>query len=433
MTESREAASAAPWFGTLPPDWPVVPLRYLVSFQGGGTPDKGNPDFWTGGTIPWVSPKDMKVDRIADSEDHITEAAVDGSATRLLPTGSVLVVVRGMILAHTLPVAVTTGPVTLNQDIKGLVCGARILPEYLHAVLTGQAGGLLSLADSSAHGTKKLETEVLQRLEVPCPPLAVQRRIVATVRAATAELKELIAAKQRVLDLIAEKRKSIFATVATRGLDPEARLRDSGALWLGEIPQHWEVRRIAWLFRERDERGAPDLPLLEVSIGSGVVEREFSDDRIESTAADFSTYKVAREGDVVFNKMRMWQGAVGVAPVDGLVSPDYVVAEPTGAVSPDYAGLLFRTETFSAECGRRSHGIVWDRLRLYWEGFREIAVPVPPRGEQRLIIDYLAHESVTLDRLRAATERTLELLKERRAALVAAAVTGQLPVEPFET
>ncbi len=253
------------------------------------------------------------------------------------------------------------------------------------------------------------------------------------MRAATAELKELIAAKQRVLDLIAEKRKSIVATVATRGLDPEARLRDSGALWLGEIPQHWEVRRIAWLFRERDERGAPDLPLLEVSIGSGVVEREFSDDRIESTAADFSTYKVAREGDVVFNKMRMWQGAVGVAPVDGLVSPDYVVAEPTGAVSPDYAGLLFRTETFSAECGRRSHGIVWDRLRLYWEGFREIAVPVPPRGEQRLIIDYLAHESVTLDRLRAATERTLELLKERRAALVAAAVTGQLPVEPFET
>ena len=195
-----------------------------------------------------------------------------------------------MILAHTLPVAVTTGPVTLNQDIKGLVCGPRILPEYLHAVLTGQAGGLLSLADSSAHGTKKLETEVLQRLEVPCPPLAVQRRIVATVRAATAELKELITAKQRVLDLIAAKRKSIVATVATRGLDPEARLRDSGALWLGEIPQHWEVRRIAWLFRERDERGAPDLPLLEVSIGSGVVEREFSDDRIESTAADFSTY-----------------------------------------------------------------------------------------------------------------------------------------------
>ena len=87
-----------------------------------------------------------------------------------------------------------------------------------------------------------------------------------------------------------------------------------------------------------------------VSINLGVVEREFSDDRSESTAADFNTYKIARTGDVVFNKMRMWQGAVGVAPIDGLVSPDYVVAQPTGALRSDYAGFLFRTRQFSAEC-----------------------------------------------------------------------------------
>src|SRR5204862_5986625 len=114
-----------------------------------------------------------------------------------------------------------------------------------------------------------------------------------------------------------------------------------------EIPAHWDTRRIAWLFRECDERGQPDLPLLEVSINVGVVLREFSDDRVESTAADFNTYKVARKGDIVFNKMRMWQGAVGVAPEDGLVSPDYAVAAPTGPLSPDYASLLFRTDMFS--------------------------------------------------------------------------------------
>ncbi|MCB1009140.1 MAG: restriction endonuclease subunit S [Acidobacteria bacterium] len=397
-----------------------------MSFQGGGTPDKGNPDFWTGGTIPWVSPKDMKVDRIADSEDHITEAAVDGSATHLLPTGSVLVVVRGMILAHTLPVAVTTGPVTINQDIKALVCGPRILPEFLHAVLAGQSGWLLSLADSSAHGTKKLETEVLRRLEVPCPPLEVQRGILATLQVRASNLDELSASKQRVLGLIAEKRKAIVATGVIRGVDPKAQLHYSGLPWLGEIPTRWSVRKLARLFRERDERGEPDLPLLAVSINAGVVEREFSDDRIESTAADFNTYKVARTGDVVFNKMRMWQGAVGVAPSDGLVSPDYVVAVPTGALRSEYAGMLFRTSQFSAECGRHSYGIVWDRLRLYWEGFRSIAVPVPPEQEQERIIDNITRETAQIDAVRAATERTIALLKERRAALVAAAVTGQL-------
>lgn len=244
----------------------------------------------------------------------------------------------------------------------------------------------------------------------------------------TARIDALIAAKERLLGLLAEKRQALITRAVTRGLDPNARLRDSGIPWLGPIPAHWEKRRIAWLFRERDLRGEPNLPLLEVSINAGVVLREFSDDKIESTAADFNTYKVARRGDVVFNKMRMWQGAVGVAPEDGLVSPDYVVAAPNGKLLSEYAGPLFRTPVFSAECGRWSHGIVWDRLRLYWDEFRDISVPVPPPSEQRAIVAHIAQGTRKLDDFAAATNRTISLLKERRAALIAAAVTGQIPI-----
>ncbi len=149
-----------------------------------------------------------------------------------------------------------------------------------------------------------------------------------------------------------------------------------------------ENYEVAWLFRDRDERGESELPLLEVSINTGVVLREFSDDKIESTAADFNTYKIARKGDIVFNKMRMWQGAVGIAPQDGLVSPDYTVAEPTGDLLSSYAGQLFRIGAFSAECagGRMNHR---DRLRIYWDGFREINVAVPPENEQQEILNYL--------------------------------------------
>jgi type I restriction enzyme S subunit len=237
-----------------------------------------------------------------------------------------------------------------------------------------------------------------------------------------------VAAKERVLGLVAEKRRALITRAVTRSLDPTVSLRDSGIPWFGEIPAHWETRRVAWLFRDRDERGEPDLPLLEVSINTGVILREFSDDRIEGTASDFNSYKVARKGDIAFNKMRMWQGAVGVAPQDGLVSPDYTVADPSGALSSDYAGQLFRTEMFSAECARWSHGIVWDRLRLYWEGFRDIEVPLPPLSEQHAIVAHIAKETAKLDALREATERTIGLLKERRATLIAAAVTGKLNV-----
>jgi type I restriction enzyme S subunit len=268
----------------------------------------------------------------------------------------------------------------------------------------------------------------LSQMRVVIPSLFQQRRIGEYLDEETARLDGLVAAKSRVLALLAEKRRALVTRAVTRGLDPQVPLRNSGIPWLGEIPANWKTRRAAWLFRERDERGEPDLPLLEVSINSGVILREFSDDRIESTASDFNTYKVARKGDIVFNKMRMWQGAVGVAPEDGLVSPDYTVAAPSLDLSSDYAGQLFRTEQFSAECARRSHGIVWDRLRLYWEGFRDIALPLPPQPEQLAILSHIRKETGKLDALRAATERMIALLKERRAALIAAAVTGQIAV-----
>jgi type I restriction enzyme S subunit len=273
-----------------------------------------------------------------------------------------------------------------------------------------------------------LTRETAYSKTVQVPPLMQQRSIADYLDCETARIDALIAAKERLIDLLAEKRRALITRAVTRSLDPHVPLRDSRIPWLGEVPAHWETRRLAWLYKERDQRGEPELPLLEVSINAGVVLREFTGERIESTAADFNTYKVARTGDVVFNKMRMWQGAVGVAAQDGLVSPDYVVAEPVGALTSEYAELLFRTSAFSAECARHSHGIVWDRLRLYWEGFRDIEVPVPTSEEQASIVAHVRSETGKLDRLSESTEHTLSLLKERRSALVAAAVTGQIDV-----
>ena len=274
-----------------------------------------------------------------------------------------------------------------------------------------------------------LNRETAYSKDVFVPPLSVQRAIADYLDLETARLDALVAAKERVLALLVEKRQALIVRAVTQGTDPVILLGDSGIPWLGPIPEHWAVRKIARLFREYDQRNRPDLPLLEVSIGRGVVIREFSDDRIESTAADFNTYKVAHRGDIVFNKMRMWQGAVGVTPEDGLVSPDYVVARPTGCMLSAYASLLFRTPAFSAESGRYSHGIVWDRLRLYWQGFREIAVPLPPTHEQLDIVEQIESETRKFDELITATSQTIALLQERRSALISAAVTGRIDTE----
>src|SRR6185312_14871191 len=129
------------------------------------------------------------------------------------------------------------------------------------------------------------------------------------------------------------------------GLDPNVRLKASGVRWLGDVPDHWEVGRVAGSFRERKQTGRPELPILVVSIARGVTVSEDVDEdgRPKRLIADRGLYKVAREGDIAYNMMRMWQGAVGVVPMDGLVSPAYVVAEPSDAVSSSYFALLFRT------------------------------------------------------------------------------------------
>ena len=247
-------------------------------------------------------------------------------------------------------------------------------------------------------------------IAISLPELPTQRKTSAFLDAELAQLDTLIEAKQKLLGFLAEKRRTLVAEAVMRGLDRSAPLRPSGIDWLGDIPAHWEVRRLATLFTEKDERNEPDLPLLEVSINTGVSVRQFSTTQIEGTAADFNTYKVARKGSIAFNKMRMWQGAVGVTPTDGLISPDYVVADPSPDIDAVFAGLLFRTAAFSAECACNSVGITWDRLRLYWDGFR------------------LGAEASKIDKLANATERSITLLKERRSALIAAAVTGQIAI-----
>lgn len=265
-------------------------------------------------------------------------------------------------------------------------------------------------------------------ISIALPELRVQQRTSAFLDAELTRLDTLIEAKQKLLGLLAEKRRTLVAEAVMRGLDRSAPLRPSGIDWLGDIPAHWEVRRLATLFTEKDERNEPDLPLLEVSINTGVSVRQFSTTQIEGTAADFNTYKVAREGSIAFNKMRMWQGAVGVTPTDGLISPDYVVAEPSPDIDAAFAGLLFRAAAFSAECARNSVGITWDRLRLYWDGFRDISIGLPPLDEQRQIAERIGTEASKIDQLATATERSITLLKERRSALIAAAVTGQIAI-----
>ncbi len=131
--------------------------------------------------IPWISPKDMKKDILADSQDHITKAGLSRGRLHLLPKGTILFVVRGLILARNFPIAVTDCEATINQDMKAIVPHLFVSEKYLLFALQNECGKILFATKESTHGTKRLESDSLQPWPIPLPPLAEQHEIVRRV------------------------------------------------------------------------------------------------------------------------------------------------------------------------------------------------------------------------------------------------------------
>ena len=162
--------------GWIPKCWEERALGSVCTWMSGGTPSKSNPAFWSG-TIPWVSPKDMKRFEIGDSEDHISEEGAR-IGTRMVPAGTVLIVIRGMILAHSFPVCLTTDRVTFNQDIKALANNGKVCRRFLAYWLVAHASQLIALATESTHGTKRFDLDDLQGVQLGLPSPDEQQRMV---------------------------------------------------------------------------------------------------------------------------------------------------------------------------------------------------------------------------------------------------------------
>ncbi|APH73424.1 restriction endonuclease subunit S [Aquibium oceanicum] len=157
-----------------PKEWAKEKLADVADFLSGGTPSKSSPSFWVG-QIPWVSPKDMKTVIIRNAIDHISETAVRQSAVKLAPANAVLIVVRGMILAHSVPVGILAREAAFNQDIKSIVFHEGIDPRFGLWNLLSQRSAILQEVSTAAHGTKRLDMDALSKIPVLCPPIDLQK------------------------------------------------------------------------------------------------------------------------------------------------------------------------------------------------------------------------------------------------------------------
>lgn len=270
-------------------------------------------------------------------------------------------------------------------------------------------------------------------LNIPIPNISLpeQQKIADYLDKVCGEMDEMVALQETMIEELKAYKQSVITEAVTKGLNPNVPMRNSGIDWIGDIPEHWEVRRIGRLFRLRDEKNykpMEEVQLLSLYTGIGVFPHGEQEER-GNKAVTVEGYKVVHKDDIVVNIILAWMGAIGVSDYDGVTSPAYDVYIPDFTkVVPHFFHYVFRTNGIAAECYKYGRGIMMMRWRTYSSEFKQIYVPYPSIEEQQQIAFYLDTKCSEIDALIALKQAKIEELKEYKKSVIYEYVTGKKEV-----
>ncbi len=427
--------SGVEWLGTVPAHWTISRVKFFAVLN----PSKSELRNWSTDTEVTFLPM----------ESIGEQGELDTSKVRALKgvlNGYTYIGEGDVCVAKITPCFENgKGAVALGLSNKVAFATTEVIPlrcysggdsKYLYYLLT--SAPFKNVAEGSMYGAggqKRVSDSMVANYHFAMPIYVERITIANFLDHETAKIDTLIEKQQQLIKLLKEKRKAVISHAVTKGINPNAPMRDSGVEWLGEVPEHWDVKRIGFLFSESSARASSDIELeyqvLSVSIHHGISDKELNEEELDrkiTRSDDKSLYKIVHNNDLAYNMMRAWQGGFGASKLSGLVSPAYVVCNPRTAISSSYFELVLRTSNAVTELKRYSRGITDFRLRLYWDEFKSICVPVPPVGEVVDILGSIASINSQYDHLALVAERQIVLLQERRTALISAAVTGKIDV-----
>lgn len=282
----------------------------------------------------------------------------------------------------------------------------------------------------SNKGRWRLPAPIQNRFEIPLPPLAEQEKIVSYLEDKTSMIDAYVADKEKEIELLQELKQKTIADAVTKGLNPDAKMKDSGISWIGEIPEHWEDYRFATLFKEKSICNHINEELLSVYLDRGVI--RFSEDnnkRTNPTSKDLSKYQLVDIGDFVLNNQQAWRGSVGVSRYRGIISPAYFIFEMSSKLNPLYANYLLRSTSCVAYYYICSKGIGSIQRNLDWSSLKQKKLAIPPLDEQQAIVAYIEEKCQKIDKLASEIQSEIDYLKEYKQRLIADCVTGQVNVQ----
>lgn len=434
----RYKESGVEWLGAVPEHWEVKQLRHFAQvLRGKFTHRPRNDPAFYDGPFPFIQTGDITGSSrlITCFSQTLNERGI--AVSKEFPKGTLVMA----IAANIGDVAILDFPAYFPDSIVGLVPKTSVRLPFLYHLMTAMKQPMVMTATVSTQ--QNLNTDQICALEAVCPPEPEQERIATFLDHETIKIDSLIAEQQRLIELLKEKRQAVISHAVTKGLNPNVRMKDSGIEWLGEVPEHWSVQRIKNLSTVISKGTTPT-----------TVGLQFTSEGVRFFKAENIT-----EAGVMVNPEFFISESTHALLLRSALEPEDVLVVIAGATTGRAAVLdasLLPANTNQAVSFVRLHERSFAPFLAFWmttqavkelilissvqsaqpnlsmEDLGNVPVPIPPQNERMNVIRHLSAESERLDKLTVEGERAIDLLQERRTALISAAVTGQIDVRGFQ-
>jgi len=419
--------------------WDTVALKYLFRVVNGSTPKSSVEEYWDG-NIPWATPKDIKKvgdGRIQSTHRTITDEGYESCGTTLLPKGSIILTTRAPIGK----LAISETRICTNQGCKSLIPIGDVTSRYYYYVLSSVKEYLQVLGEGATFD--ELGTSDLKSVYLPHPQPETQRKIALFLDDRTSHTDSLIEKHQQLLKLLDEKRNAVVTDVTKTGLKQEQRMKSPDTRWLDEIPANWEVLRLDHL---RDthtpivygivlpgpnqEEGVPIIK------GGDCKPEKLDRGKLSKTtpeiAADYQRSRL-NAGDLVYEIRGSVGRVVKIPPeLEGAnLTQDTARIAPKQNINEDWLMYVLESETFRQQINLHTRGATVQGVNLF--DLRRRVLPVPPQKEQNQIATHLTEIDSEIQNLKELIKKEINLLEEKRQALITAAVTGQIDLSDWDS
>lgn len=424
--------SSVEWIGDVPEHWDTFQLKRSVDGCTNGI--WGNdPDGINDLTVLRVA--DYNRDNFLISTSKLTTRSIPNKdrKTRLLKKGDLLLEKSGggenQLVGAVVTFNLDIDAVTSNFVAK-MTPHKNFNPRFLTYGFSHLYSGRINYMSIKQNtGIQNLDSNQYLSEYFSFPPLSEQTAIANFLDRETAKIDTLIEKQQRLIELLKEKRQSVISNAVAKGLDPNVKMKDSGVEWLGEVPEHWDVKKVKYLFEIRKRiSGELGYPILSITQkGIKVKDTESGKGQL---SMDYSKYQFVEVGDFAMNHMDLLTGYVDISKHLGVTSPDYRVfaARDKHLVTQYFLYLFQMGYTNKIFYGFGQGSSQFGRWRLPTDQFENFYFPYPSYKVQQEIADYLDQKLSIMGKLEEKAKQAILLLKERRTALVSAAVTGKIDV-----